>query len=141
MLGRRIAARQPPSTCLPELWRALLDEWCNIPQYQSDNLILSMHRSSSKIAKLFLQGILNEFTRTGSEETTLNKVSTHVVTVCKFEGLKPPSASEISSVCAKLAASHVILSDNFQNGIHMKLRLGVDPDDVNYALTGKGLSR
>ncbi|GFX92399.1 DDE_3 domain-containing protein [Trichonephila clavipes] len=42
MLGRRIAARQPPTTCLPELRRALLDEWCNIPQDQIDNLILSM---------------------------------------------------------------------------------------------------
>ncbi|GFU38487.1 transposable element Tc3 transposase [Trichonephila clavipes] len=42
MLGRRIAARQPPPTCLPELRRALLGEWCNIPQYQIDNLILSM---------------------------------------------------------------------------------------------------
>ncbi|GFT00702.1 transposable element Tcb2 transposase [Trichonephila clavipes] len=28
LLGRRIAA---PSTCLPELQRALLDKWCNIP--------------------------------------------------------------------------------------------------------------
>ncbi|GFW16515.1 transposable element Tcb2 transposase [Trichonephila clavipes] len=37
MLGRRIAARQPPPTCLPELRRALLDEWCNIPQDQIDN--------------------------------------------------------------------------------------------------------
>ncbi|GFT41165.1 transposable element Tcb1 transposase [Trichonephila clavipes] len=27
MLGRRIADRQPPPTCLPELRRALLDEW------------------------------------------------------------------------------------------------------------------
>ncbi|GFT39215.1 transposable element Tcb1 transposase [Trichonephila clavipes] len=44
MLGRRIAARQPPPTCLPELWRALIDEWCNIPQDQIDNLILSMPR-------------------------------------------------------------------------------------------------
>ncbi|GFV34910.1 transposable element Tcb1 transposase [Trichonephila clavipes] len=44
MLGRRIAARQPPPTCLPELWRALLDEWCNIPQDLIDNLILSMPR-------------------------------------------------------------------------------------------------
>lgn len=102
--------------------------------------VIAFIKSSSKIAKLFLQGMLNEFTRTGSEETTLIKVITHVVTVCKFEGLKPPSASEISSICAKLAASHVILSDNFQNGIHMKLRLGVDPDDINYALTGKGFS-
>ncbi|GFX24397.1 DDE_3 domain-containing protein [Trichonephila clavipes] len=44
MLGRRIAAHQPPPTCLPELRRALLDEWCNIPQDQIDNLILSMTR-------------------------------------------------------------------------------------------------
>ncbi|GFU66829.1 transposable element Tc3 transposase [Trichonephila clavipes] len=42
MLGRRIAARQPNPTCLPELRRALLDECCNIPQDQIDNLILSM---------------------------------------------------------------------------------------------------
>ncbi|GFW84774.1 uncharacterized protein TNCV_680621 [Trichonephila clavipes] len=46
MLGRRIAAHQPPSTCLPELRRALLDERCNIPQHQIDNLILSMPRRS-----------------------------------------------------------------------------------------------
>ena len=44
MLGRRIAARQPPPTCLPEHRRALLDEWCNIPQHQIDHLILSMPR-------------------------------------------------------------------------------------------------
>ncbi|GFV45584.1 transposable element Tcb1 transposase [Trichonephila clavipes] len=44
MLGRRIAAPQPPPTCLPELRRALLDEWCNITQDQIDNLILSMPR-------------------------------------------------------------------------------------------------
>ncbi|GBM66562.1 hypothetical protein AVEN_198882-1 [Araneus ventricosus] len=44
MLGRRIAARQPPPTCLPELRRALLDEWCNIPQNQIDILIFSMPR-------------------------------------------------------------------------------------------------
>ncbi|GFX53476.1 RIMS-binding protein 2 [Trichonephila clavipes] len=44
ILGRRIAARQPPPTCLPKLWRALLDEWCSIPQDQIDNLILIMPR-------------------------------------------------------------------------------------------------
>ncbi|GFX61255.1 transposable element Tcb2 transposase [Trichonephila clavipes] len=44
MHGRRIAARQPPPTCLLELLRALLDEWCNIPQDQIDNLILSLPR-------------------------------------------------------------------------------------------------
>ncbi|GFV88092.1 15-hydroxyprostaglandin dehydrogenase [Trichonephila clavipes] len=44
MFDRRIAARQPPPTCLLELQRALLDEWCNIPQDQIDNLILNMPR-------------------------------------------------------------------------------------------------
>ncbi|GFU37949.1 DDE_3 domain-containing protein [Trichonephila clavipes] len=44
MLSRRIAARQPSLTCLPELRRALLDEWCNIPQDLIVNLILSMPR-------------------------------------------------------------------------------------------------
>ncbi|GFW52431.1 transposable element Tcb1 transposase [Trichonephila clavipes] len=37
MIGQRIAASQPPPTCLPELRRTLLDEWCNIPQDQIDN--------------------------------------------------------------------------------------------------------
>ncbi|GFX89075.1 transposable element Tcb1 transposase [Trichonephila clavipes] len=37
MLGRRIAARQLPPTCLPELRRALLNVWCSIPQDQIDN--------------------------------------------------------------------------------------------------------
>ncbi|GFV83772.1 transposable element Tcb1 transposase [Trichonephila clavipes] len=44
MLGRRIATHQLPPTCLTELRRALLDEWCNIHQDQIDNLILSMPR-------------------------------------------------------------------------------------------------
>ncbi|GFU43733.1 transposable element Tcb2 transposase [Trichonephila clavipes] len=44
MLGQRIATRQPPPTCLPQLRMTLLDEWCNIAQDQIDNLILSMPR-------------------------------------------------------------------------------------------------
>ncbi|GFW65122.1 transposable element Tcb1 transposase [Trichonephila clavipes] len=44
MLGRRIAAHQPPPTCIPELRRALLDEWCNILQDEIDNLIPNMPR-------------------------------------------------------------------------------------------------
>ncbi|GFX24038.1 transposable element Tc3 transposase [Trichonephila clavipes] len=39
-----LPARQPPPLFLPELRRALLDQWCNIPQDQINNLILSMPR-------------------------------------------------------------------------------------------------
>ncbi|GFW33367.1 transposable element Tcb1 transposase [Trichonephila clavipes] len=42
MLVLQIAVRQPPPTCLPEFRRALLDEWCNIPEDQIDYLILSI---------------------------------------------------------------------------------------------------
>ncbi|GFU64874.1 transposable element Tc3 transposase [Trichonephila clavipes] len=48
MLDRRIAARQPPLTFLPELWRALL-EWCNIHEDQIYNLILIMPRRLQKV--------------------------------------------------------------------------------------------
>ncbi|GFY25932.1 transposable element Tcb1 transposase [Trichonephila clavipes] len=41
-----ITPRQPLPTCLPDLWRALLDEWCTIPKDQIDKLILSMPRRS-----------------------------------------------------------------------------------------------
>ncbi|GFX93400.1 transposable element Tc3 transposase [Trichonephila clavipes] len=44
MLGRRIAAHQLSQICLPELRRALLDEWWFIPQDQIYNLILSIPR-------------------------------------------------------------------------------------------------
>ncbi|GFU68854.1 transposable element Tcb1 transposase [Trichonephila clavipes] len=44
MLDRRIAVHQLPPTCLEELRRTLLDEGCNIPQDQIDNLILSKPR-------------------------------------------------------------------------------------------------
>ncbi|GFX12329.1 HTH_Tnp_Tc3_2 domain-containing protein [Trichonephila clavipes] len=46
-LGRRVASRQTFRTCLPKLRLvriALLDEWCNFPQDQIDNLILRMLR-------------------------------------------------------------------------------------------------
>ncbi|GFV73939.1 transposable element Tc3 transposase [Trichonephila clavipes] len=49
MLGRGIAARQRPPTYLPELRRALLDEWCNILQDQIDNLILSLLRETYSV--------------------------------------------------------------------------------------------
>ncbi|GFW32891.1 transposable element Tc3 transposase [Trichonephila clavipes] len=52
ILGRRIAARQPPPTFPPDLRRALLNEWCNIPEDQIDNLILSMPRHYSLFPSL-----------------------------------------------------------------------------------------
>ncbi|GBN05440.1 Transposable element Tc3 transposase [Araneus ventricosus] len=73
MLGRRIAARQPPPTCLPELRRALLDECCNIPQDQIDNLILSMPRCYNRNDPVvYPSGIISAFigTEVNGDRTT-----------------------------------------------------------------------
>ncbi|GFT41975.1 transposable element Tcb1 transposase [Trichonephila clavipes] len=85
MLGRRIAALQPPPTCLPELRKTLLDEWCNIVQDQIDNLILSMprhytppHRVYKRLAKrkrLFLQTYVYVFPKTASSQASCNVYS------------------------------------------------------------------
>ncbi|GFX31064.1 transposable element Tcb2 transposase [Trichonephila clavipes] len=83
MLGRRIAARQLPPTCLLELRRALLDEWCNIPQDQIDNLILSMPRRYGEIKPLD-DSIIDAFEKAAEE--FLFKGDTVIVGV-----LDPPS--------------------------------------------------
>ncbi|GFX27104.1 hypothetical protein TNCV_440101 [Trichonephila clavipes] len=56
MFGQRVAVRQQLLTGLRELRRALVVEWCNIPQDQIDNLILSMpKRCADYIATYSLQ--------------------------------------------------------------------------------------
>ncbi|XP_054720805.1 origin recognition complex subunit 1-like [Uloborus diversus] len=99
--------------------------------------LISAIKSSSVMAKIFFRCILSEFSRTGSEETTLLKVYQQMTATCRFEGLTAPTSSEVSSICGQLAASHLILVDNFRNDLHLKIRLNVSSDDVNYALTGR----
>ncbi|GFW69541.1 aromatic-L-amino-acid decarboxylase [Trichonephila clavipes] len=65
MLGRRIAARQPPPICLRELRRALLDEWYNITQDQIDNLILSMLRCCSSYPAICADMLISALTCIG----------------------------------------------------------------------------
>ncbi|GFU64190.1 transposable element Tcb1 transposase [Trichonephila clavipes] len=77
MLGRRIAAREPLPTCLPEFQRALLDVWCNIPQDQIDNLILSMStRCKHSLTYVFGAFIADDISGTRSlEGPTVNSPS------------------------------------------------------------------
>ncbi|GFY26232.1 transposable element Tc3 transposase [Trichonephila clavipes] len=87
MLGRRIVARQPPANCLPELRRTLLDEWCNIPQDQIDNLILSMPRR--ELQHQIVEGLLHEHDDTDSGQ--------------KNPGIPPPVDNS-----ARLSERHLI---------------------------------
>nr|XP_042894751.1 origin recognition complex subunit 1 isoform X2 [Parasteatoda tepidariorum] len=101
--------------------------------------VISAIRCASKLEKLFFQCILADFSRTGSEETTLLKVLDLLDSSCRFEGILPPSTSEVTHVCARLVHSNLILVDNFRNGLYMKIRLNASPDDVNTALVGKNM--
>ncbi|GFY14999.1 uncharacterized protein TNCV_235491 [Trichonephila clavipes] len=48
MRDRLLVVLQPPPTCLPKFRRALLFEWCNIPQYQK-RLEVSGYRAKDKL--------------------------------------------------------------------------------------------
>ncbi|GFU80806.1 transposable element Tcb1 transposase [Trichonephila clavipes] len=80
MLGRRIAARQSPPTCLSELRRALLDEWCNILQDQIDNLILSMPRRCDGFCPPNMRHLIGDrSTLTVSPTKVSNNLRTEVI--------------------------------------------------------------
>ncbi|GFT61518.1 transposable element Tc3 transposase [Trichonephila clavipes] len=93
MLGRRIAARQPPPTCLPELRKALLDEWCNIPQDQIDNLILGMPRCyfSQIIGGLYTpyDGHIDPYSLAMAYAAGARKYGATIILGCPVDGLKP----------------------------------------------------
>ncbi|GFT10208.1 transposable element Tcb2 transposase [Trichonephila clavipes] len=107
MLGRRIAARLLPPTCLPELRRVLLYEWCKIPQDQIDNLILSMprrcHSTPTQTGEVLSEAFKHIRVLPMSDEATMvRSVRTSIVTkgvsytdyfrCCqkeKYKGLRP----------------------------------------------------
>ncbi|GFW44538.1 transposable element Tc3 transposase [Trichonephila clavipes] len=101
MLGRRIAARQPPPTCLPELRRALLDEWCNIPQDQIDNLILSMprrfknQRTKQEICKTSLTWNTNETQLNNGGDRWSVPAATHVQRIVRPDFIHRTLLSEV----------------------------------------------
>ncbi|GFX12385.1 transposable element Tc3 transposase [Trichonephila clavipes] len=87
MLGQRIVARQFPPTCLSELLRALLIDWCNIPLDQIDNLILSMPRCFVSMADECtlheLQNCLESLQSAQGRDLVLASTSQELQAVCE----------------------------------------------------------
>ncbi|GFW36051.1 DUF1758 domain-containing protein [Trichonephila clavipes] len=112
MHGRRIAARQPSATCLPELRRALFDEWCNIPQDQIDNLILSMPRRWNPKKYLTFWCIFSK-----------NYDSEELTAIDKFQFLYQSMESDSKAV--RLLSSFPIIAENYPKAVEqLKLRFG-----------------
>jgi len=83
---------------------------------------------------MFLNAIVQEFYRTGVEESIFQQVIRQHYTLCDLEGMSRPNVSELLSVCASLSSSRLILSEHGRQDIRMKVRLNLSMDDVAYAL-------
>ncbi|GFX92753.1 transposable element Tc3 transposase [Trichonephila clavipes] len=104
-LGRRIAARQSPPTCLSQLRRALLDEWCNIHHDQIDNLILSIPKRCyhSSCYKTFTALKKKFFLADDNKEIPLQSTSSSAI--------EQPSTSANSSIIDDTMVQDSILND------------------------------
>lgn len=91
-------------------------------------------RCLSQQEQIFLRAVVAEFRRTGVEETTFSKVYNQHITICRLEGVKPPTFSEVSSVSSRLSSCRLLLSELGTNDLFHKIQLNVSVDDVNYAL-------
>ncbi|GFT60433.1 colorectal mutant cancer protein [Trichonephila clavipes] len=104
MLGRRQLQPVNPSHLSPELRRALLDEWCNIPQDQIDNLILSMPRrfksdeeNQEKIMELLKESQENRKSAENMARHFLQKLDRSYGISCRMGGCHISPWEDLSS--------------------------------------------
>ncbi|KAL8597873.1 hypothetical protein ACOMHN_061406 [Nucella lapillus] len=91
-------------------------------------------RNLSTQEQLFLKAVVSEFKHSGIEEAEFGKLYTHHLALCRFEGVPPPSASELSAICWRLGSSRLLLVEHGRMDMLMRVRLNVSPEDVNCAL-------
>ncbi|GAB1599981.1 origin recognition complex subunit 1-like [Argonauta hians] len=95
---------------------------------------VSAIRNASEQQQLFLRAIIAEFQRCGLEEAQFFKLYTQHISLCRLEGLPPPTFSELFSICSQLSSMKILLSEHGQTDLHMKVRLNISQDDVLFAM-------
>ncbi|CAN7938478.1 unnamed protein product [Ixodes hexagonus] len=91
-------------------------------------------RNLAQQEQLFMRAVVAEFERTGVEEGTFSSIYQQHISLCRLEGAKPPTLSEASAICARLASCRLLLAELGCNDLYYKIQLNVNTDDVNYAL-------
>uniref|UniRef100_A0A8C4Q6Y4 Origin recognition complex subunit 1 n=1 Tax=Eptatretus burgeri TaxID=7764 RepID=A0A8C4Q6Y4_EPTBU len=91
-------------------------------------------RQASWLQRAFLQALLAEFSHSGVEEATLLEVYPRLVSLCRLEGIAPPSMSRTYASCAALYACRLVLADTACRP--WRLRLSGSRDDITFALRG-----
>jgi len=94
-------------------------------------------RSCSKYEQFFLRAMVNEFYKTGVEETSLGNIVLRLAEICSAEGVQQRTLPAIVDLSARLSSQRLVLSENYSKGLDTKLRLNVGFDDINFALNPK----
>ncbi|XP_054835219.1 origin recognition complex subunit 1 [Eublepharis macularius] len=91
-------------------------------------------RNASLQEQTFLKATIAEFHRSGLEEATVQQVFHQHVALCRIEGLKTPTVSEIMAISSRLSACRLLLTESNNKYLQRRIRLNISRDDVMYAL-------
>ncbi|XP_045159455.2 origin recognition complex subunit 1-like [Mercenaria mercenaria] len=91
-------------------------------------------RNASDQEKTFLRAVVAEFQRLGLEEADFSKVYNQHISLCRLEGMQPPSTGELAGICSRLGSIRLLLTEHSRHDLNMRVRLNVSQDDIIYAL-------
>ncbi|XP_072173400.1 uncharacterized protein [Diadema setosum] len=94
-------------------------------------------RLASEQEQIFLRAVISEFRQSGLEEATFAEILQQHVSLCRIEGLQPPTVSDVWGVCKRLASTRLLLLEASTNELGQRVRLNVSQDDVRYALDSR----
>ncbi|XP_063883077.1 origin recognition complex subunit 1-like [Scylla paramamosain] len=127
----------PPSPSKSPMKRAALVGMLHVDQAIREMFTspkIAAIRSCSVMEQLILKAVVAEFIRTGVEEAQFGRVMDQFVSLCRFDGMKPPCTSVVMMLVNHLTSQRLILTEHSRNDILMRLRLNISIDDVSYAL-------
>uniref|UniRef100_A0A182JVZ4 Origin recognition complex subunit 1 n=1 Tax=Anopheles christyi TaxID=43041 RepID=A0A182JVZ4_9DIPT len=96
-------------------------------------------RSCSRMEQLFLQAVTAEVTRTGIEECNFLGVYSQFEALAAFSGVIVPNPGRAMAICARLAASRLLICECGRSDIYQKILLNISTDDVHFALQASKL--
>jgi len=91
-------------------------------------------RSCSEYEQMLLKVMVQEFHRTGVEETVMGAVHRELGTLLRTEGLPCLSLDGLATMLGSLSGQRLILAEHLRHGLDTKLRLNVAAEDINFAL-------
>ncbi|KAK2722828.1 hypothetical protein QYM36_003128 [Artemia franciscana] len=91
-------------------------------------------RNCTEQEKVFLQAVTSEFQRTGIEEAVFQNVIPHHRALCTFHGFRMPVITDLLTLCSRLGAMRLLITEHGRNDLFQRIRINVSADDINCAL-------